>query len=46
MIYIDNVSFVFESRRDLEKVLLLIFNQFENFGIEMYIGREPKPFKT
>ena len=46
MIYIDYVEFVFESIRDLEKFLLLILNPFSKFGLEMNIGRGPKPSKT
>ena len=46
MLYIDNGAFVFESRRYPEKFLLLIFNHFSKFGLEMHISRGPKPFKT
>ena len=46
MLYVDYRAFVFESRRDLEKYLLLIFNHFAKFGLEMHIGRGPKPSKT
>ena len=37
---------MFEIRRYPEKGLLLIFTNFYNFGLEMHIGRGPKPSKT
>ena len=37
---------MFESRRDIEKGLLLIFNHFAKFGLEMHISRGPEPPKT
>ena len=46
MLYVDNGAFVFGSRRDLEKGLLLIFSHFFRFGLEMHIGHVPKPYKT
>ena len=46
MLYVDDGELVFEIRRYHEKVLLLIFNQFSNFGMEMHIGCRPKPSKT
>ena len=46
MLYVDNGAFVFGIIRDLEKGLLLIFTHFFKFGLEMHIGRVPKPYKT
>ena len=46
MIYVYNGAFVFKSRRDLEKGLLLIFNHFFKFGLEMHTGRRTKPSKN
>ena len=45
MLNVDDGTFVFENRRDLEIGLLFIFNHFSKYGLEMYIGRGPKPYK-
>ena len=42
MLYVDDGSFVFESRTDIEKGITLIFDHFAWFGLEMHIGTEKK----
>ena len=45
MLFVDNESFLFESIIDLEKGLLLIFDQFSKIRLAMHIGSRKKPSK-
>ena len=40
MLYVDDGSFVFESRTDIEKYFTLLSDYFAQFGLKMHIGTE------
>ena len=40
MLYVDDGTFVFESRTDTEKGITLLSDHFARFGLEMHIGTE------
>ena len=46
MIYVDDGTFVFESRTDIEKGITLLSDHYSWFGLEMHIGTEKPPSKT
>ena len=46
MLYVDDGTFVFESRTDIEKGITLLSDHFARFGLEMHIGMGRKPSKT
>ena len=46
ILYIDDGAFIFRSRADLARGLALIRTAFENFGLEMHIGRGETDSKT
>ena len=46
MLYVDDGSFVFESRTDIKRGITLLSNHFARFGLEMHIGTEKNPLKT
>ena len=43
IIYVDNGTFVFESRTKIEKGITLLSNHFDRFGLEMHIGTTTPP---
>ena len=42
MLYVDDVTFVFESKTDIKKGITLFSDHFARFGLKMYIGTEKK----
>ena len=46
VLYVDDGTFPFEDRRQIELVLSLIYNPFVQFGIDMHIGPGSKASNT
>ena len=46
ILYMDDGSFLFNSREDLEIGLEMIYTHFSRFGLEMHIGRNNQTSKT
>ena len=46
MLYVDDVSFDFETRKDMETGFNLVLKHFNRFGLQMHIGSKSQPSKT
>ena len=46
MLYVNDGAFVFESRTNTEKGIILLSKHFNQFGLVMYIGTETTPSNT
>ena len=44
--YVDNVTFIFSDRNDIEKGLILIINHHSRFGLTVHYGNNNLKSKT
>jgi hypothetical protein len=45
-LYIDNGSFIFESKEDMTKGVSILYQQMKRFGLLMHIGKDGSKSKT